>query len=171
MIDTTIVKKVYHSVILLPGNLENATKPAAPTSNGRYEYVGVDDTKGFTTYLRQIGPAEVVTQERVGSCGGYNYKMQVPHRLVFYNDIEKRDSDELIAKLTKAVISFPKIRLQRIITDRRDLLNQEAPAGSYKFKNSTFYAAVDFFVLLELQADTCDTVISCKGIDNPFCGV
>lgn len=167
VIATKFVTGVYHSVMMK--SLEGGgNKPAAPV-NGRYVYVGVDDRKGFSCYCRQSGAADVQDIEKIGGCNTKKYKFQIPHRLVFYHANETRSHDEIIAKLTGAVMKTPMIRIQKIINLPEEILRSEAPTGRFTFNENTFYVSIEFFVLLELQTNNCDEEIQCEKVPNPFC--
>lgn len=167
VLQTKFVTGIYHSVMLKP-IAEGGSKPAAPV-NRRYEYVGVNDVKGFSCYCRQVGSAEVLNAERLGGCNTKKYRFQILHRLVFYNDNEKRSHEEIIALLTRAVTKTNFLTLQKIVTIPEEILRSEVPTGRFTFKENTFYVAFDFFVLLDIQADNCEAEIKCEGIPNPFC--
>jgi len=163
---TRIVTGVYHSVKLQ--NKQGVTKPVAPI-NGIFEGVGPDDTKGFTAYCRQTGPADVDKFERIGGCNSKLYTFSVPHKIVFFCDEEKRDHDSLFAKLTAAVMNTKKVRIQRLMSIPEDILRTEAPNGRFDFREYTFYAAIDFLLLLDIAEDKCGEEITCEGTPNPFC--
>lgn len=169
VIDTGLVKSVYHSVILREID-KRGISPVAKI-NTSFKYVGIDDTKGFFAYCRQTGPLEVLEAEPIGGCQMKRYKTQIPHRLVFYNDTEKRSHDEIIAKLTKAVIGAMNIKLNKVHSDPKTILQSESPKAVFHYRPKTFYCAIDFFVLLKIQADTCETEFTCEDLQNPFCGV
>lgn len=167
VLQTKFVTGVYHSVMMKPLQ-EGGNKPAAPV-NGRFVYVGLDDTKGFTCYCRQTGSADVSGTELVGSCNRKIYTLDIPTRLVFFNANEKRSHDEIIALLVKAVIKTNSVRLQKIINTPDEILRSEAPTGRFQFRDTTFYVAIDFFVTLDLQTDSCIDEIKCEGVPNPYC--
>lgn len=169
VINTGLVKGVYHGVIMQ--NLYNGgIMPVAPV-NGRYVSVGVDDRKGFTAYCRVLGSLDVDNVEKIGGCDSKIYRTRLLHRLVFFNNSEKRDHDTLTGILLKAVMSSPKIVFQKAILIRDRLLSEEAPSGKFNFTENTFYLGIDFFVLLALQAENCEQEISCQQAENPFCRV
>lgn len=168
IIKTTFVKGVYHSVSMKP-LLKGASKPAAPV-DGRFKSVGVEDTEGFSCYCRQTGPLQVQKIEKVGSCNQNIHRSTVPHRLVFFNDIEKRDHDSLTAILMKAVMKTPKIHMVSVNTDPEAILKLEAPAGKFTFKIDTYYVCINFDVFLDVKADNCEQEIVCEGVANPYCG-
>lgn len=169
VIETKFVKNVYHTVTLQPRLTGGGVSPAAPVS-GRYIYVGVDDTNGFSCYCRQTGPLEVVKSEIIGGCNMKKYKTHVPHRLIFFNDNETRSHEDITSQIIKSVIGSAKIILSKVHINREDILKTEAPTGQFKFKAKTFYIAIDFFVVLDLQTDNCEEEIRCEEIENPYCG-
>lgn len=167
IIQTKFVTGVFHSVMMkpIPGG---GNKPAAPVKS-RYEYVGPDDKKGFSCYCRQSGSADVTEIEKIGGCTSKKYRFQVPHRIVFYNAIEKRDHEAIIAAMLKAVMKTNMTRVQKLVTIPEEILRSEAPTGRFQFTETTLYFAIEFFVLLDVQADTCEAEIKCEGVPNPFC--
>jgi len=168
VLQTKFVNEIYHSVLMKP-TPEGGNKPVAPV-NKRYIYVGLNDTKGFSCYCRQSGSGDVVSTESLGSCGGQKkYRFQVPTKLVFFNDNEERSHDDIIGKLVQAVIKTNFIRFQKITNNPDEILRSEAPTGKFQFKENTFYVALDFFLLLDIQVDNCTTEIQCEGIQNPYC--
>lgn len=167
VLQTKFVNEIYHSVMLKPIP-EGGTKPAAPV-NKRYKYVGLDDSKGFSCYCRTTGSSDVIDVEKIGGCNTKKHRFQVPTRLVFFNMNELRSHDEIIAILLKAVMKTNFIRLQKFITIPEEILRSEAPTGRFTFKENTFFLAIDFFLLLDIQTDNCTTEIQCEGVPNPFC--
>lgn len=169
ILQTKFVPNVYHSVMLKQIENGSGVKPAAPV-NGRYEYVGLDDTNGFSCYCRQNGPAEVIEAEKIGSCGMKKYRFKVPQRLVFFNENENRNHEDIQAKCLKAVMKTNMVTLQKLVTTPEEILRSESPTGRFKLKANSLYFAIEFFVLLDLLADNCESEIRCDGIDNPYCG-
>lgn len=167
IIATGLVKKIHHSVVLSP-LAEGGWKPEAPV-NGRFVYVGVDDTKGFTAYCRQNGSAEVTKIEKLGSCNKNLYTFQIPHKMVFYSRSDNRSHDDILSQLIKAMIGASDIKVQKVTNNPEDTMKTEVPTANIHFKEGSFYCSIDFFVLLKLQADTCEQEISCKAIKNPYC--
>jgi hypothetical protein len=166
VLQTKFVEGVYHSVMMKQD--KEGIRPAAPVQD-RWVYIGPDDTKGLYAYCRQTGSADVQSSERIGACNLKKYRFQVPHRIVFFHNSEDRDHEAIIAKITGAVMKTPFVLLQKIITIPDELLRSEAPTGKFKFKEKTLYFSIEFFVLLDLQTDTCEEEIKCSGIDNPYC--
>lgn len=167
VLQTKFVTGVYHSVMMKP--IEGGgIKPAAPIKN-RWAYVGPEDTKGFFCYCRQSGSADVQSSEKLGGCNTRKYRFQIPHRLVFFNASEKRNHEAIIAKITSAVMKTPFVTLQKIVTIPEEILRSEAPTGRFNFKENTLYFSIEFFVLLDLQTNTCEQEMKCEGVDNPFC--
>lgn len=167
ILQTKFVKEIYHSVILKRLD-DSGTKPVAPV-NGRFRFVGMDDKEGFTCYCRQTGSADVTESEKLGGCNSKKYRFQVPTRLVFFNQSEVRSHDDIISKLVGAVIKTNKIRVQKIINLPEDILRAESPTAKATLTEDSFYVAIDFFLLLDLQTDTCQEEIKCDGVPNPFC--
>lgn len=166
ILDTKVgISRVYHSVIVRP--TPEGRKPAAPVG-GKYIYVGVDDTSGFSCYCRPIEPINVNKSERKGSCSSKIFHTRTLHRLVFFHDHEDRLHDDLLGVLIKAVIKSG-VDLSRVHTNHEEILKAEAPTGRFTFEPSTFYAAIDFYLLLELTADNCPAEIRCEGLPNPYC--
>lgn len=168
LLQTKFFKQVYHSVTLQPRLQGGGYSPAAQV-NGRYVYVGPDDTKGFAAYVRQTGTMEVQGVKEALGGGQFRYKMKVPMRAVFFNDKEGRNFEDLTAALTKAIIKTPLVDLARINPLREDVLRNEVPSGAFKFKTSTYYVSIDFFIILFLQSDNCEQVLTCSDLANPFC--
>lgn len=167
VIETKFVTEVYHSVLMKPLP-EGGVKPAAPVHD-RFEYVGLDDSKGFNCYCRQNGSADVLKIEHLGGCNQKKYRFSVPHKLVLFNNDETRDHEAITANLIKAVMKTNYVSLQKVISIPDDILRSEAPTGRFKFQENTFYIAIDFFVLLDLVADNCEEEIKCTGVPNPYC--
>lgn len=167
VLQTKFVTGIYHSVMMKPVE-GGGSKPAAPV-NKRWKYVGPEDTAGFSCYCRQVGSADVQAVEKLGGCNTSKYRFQVLHRLVFFNASEKRSHDEIIAKITGAVMKTNMIRLQKIVNLPEELLRSEAPTGRFNFKENTLYFSIEFFVLLDLQTNTCEQEINCEGVQNPYC--
>ena len=167
IIQTKFVTGVFHSVMMKPVE-GGGMKPATPIGK-RWKYVGPDDTTGFSCYCRQNGSADVDSIEKIGGCNTKIYTLKVPQRLVFYNANEKRSHDEIIASMLKAVIKTNLVKFQKLVNIPEEVLRSEAPTGRFKFTDQTLYFAIEFFVLLDVQADTCETEIKCEGIPNPFC--
>lgn len=162
------MKGVYHSVRMKPLT-SGGFVPAAPV-NGKFIPVGIDDAKGFTCYVRQIGAAENVKEERIGGCGANKlYRFNVPHRVVFFNNKETRSHDEITSILLKAIMKTEFVKIQRVHINHEEILRAEAPTGRYGFAEATFYMAIDFFILLDTQTDNCDTEIQCEKVANPYC--
>jgi hypothetical protein len=166
VISTRLVTGIFHSVKMQ--TKDGISKPVAPI-NGIFEGVGIDDRKGFTAYCRQTGPADVDKTEKIGGCNSKIYTFSVPHKIVFFNQEEKRDHDTIMAKLTAAVMGTKSVRIQRLLTLPDDIIRTEAPNGRFNFREDTFYSAIDFLLLLKIGEDTCATEISCEGTPNPFC--
>lgn len=167
VLQTKFVTGVFHSVMMKPVD-GGGNKPAAPIKK-RYEYVGPNDKTGFSCYCRQSGSADVTDIEKVGGCNVKRHRFEIPHRIVFFSDGEKRDHETIIAAILKAVMKTNKVRIQKLVTIPEEILRSEAPTGRFQFKETTLYFAIEFFVLLDVQADTCEAEIKCEGVPNPFC--
>jgi len=167
ILDTHLLKNIYHSVTLQPRLQGGGYSPAAQVA-GRYVYIGPDDTKGFTGYVRQTGSADVQKRDQLGP-NMWRYLMNFPFRAVFFNNTEKRNFEDLTATLTKSIIKSPHVQLIRINPIREDVLRTEVPSGQFNFKTSTYYASIDFFIFLSLQTDNCEQVLSCIDLTNPYC--
>lgn len=167
ILETKFVTEVYHSVMLKPLD-QGGFKPMAPVAK-RWVPVGIDDTKGFTCYCRQTGSADVSQVENLGSCNLKKYRFQIAHKLVFYHEAEERNHDQIIAMLSSAVMKTNLLNVQKITTIPEDILRSEAPTSKFKLKDNTFYVSIDFFILLDLQANTCEQEIQCEAITNPVC--
>lgn len=149
---TGLVKKVFHSVQLLKD--DNGTMYPAYPKGGEYTYAGIDDTHGLFGYIRTNGDSQAVPL-KLQSCG-HTYTMTIPLRVVFFNDSEDRDFEWLTTKLIS--FTFKKaISLNRIITDKYRLKQEESPIFRAKFDGKTFYIAIDIFITLPLKPSDCET--------------
>jgi hypothetical protein len=169
ILQTKFLKNIYHSVTMQPRLEGGGSTPAANIGN-RFVYVGPDDTKGFNGYVRQTGSAEVQAKDAIGA-GQFRYRMKFPFRAVFFNEKETRNFEDLTAALTKAIIKTQHVELIRINPIREEVLKTEVPTGTFKIKTTTYYCSIDFFVLLSLQADNCEQVLSCSDLANPYCSL
>lgn len=166
IIDTGLTNRVFHSVTKLT-NEQGETYPVYPSGQDAFTYVGIDDTKMMTVYCRQIDDLRAGKVEAVGGCGQYIYRAVIPHRMVFFNDYEKRKQDDLIARFIDFVFT-PQIKLLKVIVDKDKLANLESTAKGFNFGNETFYAAIDFEVTVELKRNKCGDEIGCEQINNPY---
>lgn len=166
VIATGYVEKIYHSVIMNPTK-EGGKKPSA-FIDSRVTYLGPDDTKGFSCYCRETGPTEIRSEERLSSCNLKLFKLQTPFRMVFQNQIEERNHEEIISALIGAFSKTSKVKFVRLNSIALDLLAQETPTGSFTITENTFYQAIDFLLLLEIQGTTCETDTSCNNLENPY---
>lgn len=169
VIETKFVSGIYHSALLSEIEKGKGLMPVV-NLNGRYKYIGIDDTKGFFAYCRQTGPLEVLETRKIGGCQTKQYKTQIPQRLVFFNNHEERSHEDISAVLIKAVIGSVGVKLSKVYSDQRDILKQESPTLTFNFTQKTFYCAIDFFVLLTLQTDNCEQEMRCEGLQNPVTG-
>lgn len=169
VIKTKLVKNVYHSVQLRPLINGKGKAPAAKLDSQEWKYVGIDDTKGFSCYCRKIGAAEITKREMIGGCSSQILHTIAPHSLVFFNDVEKRSHDDITAKIIKAIMLTPNVRLQRIHDDFETIRGRECPTGKFNFTTYAYYTAFDFNLFLKLQVNNCEEEITCEGVKNPFC--
>jgi hypothetical protein len=168
IINTGYVTGVYHTVIQKKDS-KGHIYPVAPVGN-KFKPLGPNDSKGFYCYCRQVGTVDNIKEERIGGCNGKEYTLQIQHRLVFYNQDEERNHEDIFALMMKAVMSIgATVKFQKGITVPEQVAIVEAPTGKYSFQVTTFYRAIEFFVLLKLQADDCEAEIRCKGVANPYC--
>lgn len=152
ILSTGLVKKVFHSVQLLTN--ENGIMHPAYPKGGEFTYAGIDDTHGLFGYIRTNGDMAGVPL-KIGSCI-HAYTMTIPLRVVFFNDSEDRDFEWLTTKLIS--FTFQKsVSLNRIITDKYRLKQEESPIFREKFDGKTFYIAIDIFITLPLKPSDCET--------------
>ncbi len=162
---TGIVKKIYHDVTILEE--DNGFKYPVYREGEEFVYVGIDDTKIMSCYLRQTGPVQNTKTEFI-SANQKLYKIRVPYRLVLFNDFEKRNFDQLQIALMKIMYS-ENIFLDKIITNSDDLLNIETSPKNFHLGGTSFYCAFDFFVISSIAEERCPTEISCSDLQNPIC--
>lgn len=150
---TGLVKKFFHSVQLLKNEQSAILYPAYPLGN-EYTYSGIDDTRGLFGYIRTNGDI-AGTSFKIASCER-SYSMSAPMRVVFFNDNEDRNQEELIRRLS--TFTFLKnVSLIRIITDKFRLVKEESPIFRQNFDGKTFYAAFDVLVTFILLPSDCET--------------
>ncbi len=164
LLNTGLVQKIYHSVII---HEQGDNRYPAYRVGDEWHYTGVDDTKIMGCYLRQTGDLQNARTEHVTSCEKF-YITRVPYRLVFFNDHETRNHDDLQVKIMNIVFEKD-IEFVRFINDKTRLANEETALKGFNFGGNTFYAALDFFVLIRLTRNNCGTEISCGEIENPIC--
>lgn len=149
---TNIIKKVFHSVQLLRSEDSNVLYPVYPIG-AEYSFAGLDDTAGLFAYIRINGDI-TTTALRVGSCAG-GYRGVAPLRVVFFNDSEDRNHEDLIDQLA-AFTFLSNVALVRIITDKYRLLREESPLFRAKFDAKTFYIAIDVNAAFEYLPNSCE---------------
>lgn len=152
IIKTGLVSKVFHSCEQLKTPDSQLLYPAYKRG-GEYVYTGIDDTKGLFAYIRNNGDA-VGVPLKIDSCSK-SYTMTAPLRVVFFNDYEKRDFNELTTWLSSFTF-LTNVNLVRVITDKFRLTREESPLFRESFDGQTFYIAFDVTVSFVLLASECD---------------
>lgn len=165
LIDTNLIKEVFHSVEIV--ETDNKRFPAYPIESGDLVYVGVDDTKIMNCYIRQVNDLRIDRVEKISSSVS-EYETVIPHRIVFFNDHEKRNQDDLI-KIFIGVAFLPGVRLKSVIVDKEKLLQLETKPHGFKFDSKTFYSAIDIDIVFRLRRNNCEEEIGCENIKNPYC--
>lgn len=161
IIKTGLVTKVFHSCQLLSDD-QKKLYPAYQRG-AEFTYTGIDDAKGLFAYIRNNGDL-VGVPLKIQSCSR-SYDMAAPLRVVFFNDNEDRNHEDLITKL--APLSFlTGVTLQRIITDKYRLVREESDIFRERFDGKTFYVAFDLLVAFLLLPSTCPTNV-CETFVNP----
>lgn len=166
ILDTGLTYRVFHSVKKFEDVNEGTTYPVYPSGIDEFTYVGIDDTKHMTVYCRQIDDLRVVKPELIAS-SLYNYRVAIPHRMVFFNDFEKRNQDDLLSRFIQFAF-LPNIKLLRVIVDKERLANMESTAKGFNFGDETFYAAIDFEIALTLSQQNCEIELTCDSLTNPY---
>lgn len=158
-----LVKKVFHSVQLLRDENNNITYPAYP-KGAEFVYSGIDDTHGLFAYIRTNGDYTGVPF-KITSCAR-SYTMTAPMRIVFFNDGEDRDHEELIRQIS--VFTFMQnVNLVRIVKDKYRLVKEESPLFRASIDAKTFYVAIDVNVtFILLPSDCADS--KCIVYPNPL---
>lgn len=168
IIATGLVKEIFHSVLIR--DIQGNKKPLVPVE-GSFINVGPDDTQKFLTYCRANGPIDFEQEEKIGAQKKILW-IRIPHKIVFFNDDEPRDHDQLTGTFIQAVVGTPGIRFARAYTIPDQILQTETN-GQYTFTPSTYYSAIDFSLLLKLQANDCEAEFgfsfNCNDLKNPFC--
>lgn len=152
IVATGLVKKVFHSCQLLK-NDQNQTMYPAYQRGAEYTYSGIDDTHGLFSYIRTNGDM-VGSPEKLQSCGR-TYKMLAPLRVVFFNDNEDRNQEELMRMLGTFTF-MQNVNLVRIITDKFRLVKEESNLFRERFDGKTFYIAFDITVAFILLPSDCE---------------
>lgn len=165
LINTGLVKEVFHSVEII--ETDNSRFPAYPATDGELVYIGVDDSKIMNCYVRQTDDLRTGKRDQISS-NVFEYEVTIPHRVVFFNDHEKRNQDDLI-QIFVGIAFLPGVNLKRVIVDKEKLLQLETKPSGFKFDNSSFYAAIDIEITFRLQRNNCLQQITCASIGNPYC--
>lgn len=158
ILETGLVKKFFHSVQLLKDEKRQILYPAYP-SGAEYTYSGIDDSRGLFGYIRTNGDMSGAPF-KIASCDR-SYTVTAPMRVVFFNDNEDRNQEELIRRLTTFTF-LRNVNLVRIITDKFRLVTEESPVFRENFDGKTFYVAFDIqvtFILLPSDCESDDCII------------
>lgn len=162
IIATGLTKKVFHSCQLLK-NSDSVTMYPVYQRGAEFTYAGIDDAKGLFAYIRTAGDI-VGVPFKLSSCER-TYTMTAPMRVVFFNDNEDRNHEELIRQL--GTFTFLKnVNLVRIITDKFRLVKEESQVFREKFDGKTFYVAFDVSVTFILLPSDCEKT-DCLTYPNP----
>lgn len=164
IVGTGLVKKVFHSCQLLKDQNMITLYPAYQRG-AEFTYAGIDDTKGLFAYIRTNGDLVGVPFKK-SSCDRA-YTMTAPLRVVFFNDNEERNQEELVRKLSTFTF-MQGVSLVRIITDRFRLVKEESQLFREKFDGKTFYVAFDVSVTFILLPSDCERS-DCQTYANPIC--
>lgn len=160
---TGMVEKVFHNCQLLK-NEESQTLYPVYQRGADFIYSGLDDTIGLFAYIRTNGDMSGVPM-KIQSCGR-DYSMTSPLRVVFFNDNETRNHEELIRQLASFTF-MQNVTLQRIITDKFRLVREESPLFRESFDGKTFYIAFDIAVTFILLPSDCEKK-TCIAHPNPL---
>jgi hypothetical protein len=163
IIATELVQKVFHSCHLHKD--ENSTTMYPVYQAGReFTYAGIDDAVGLFAYIRTNGDI-IGAPFKLNSCD-HAYTLTIPLRVVFFNDNESRNHEELTRQL--GTFAFLKgVNLVRIITDRIRLVKEESPIFRANFDAQTFYVAFDINATIQMMANTCASK-ACATYLNPI---
>lgn len=151
IIKTGLVGKVFHSCQLLKDDQQRTMYPAYHVGN-EFTYAGIDDAKGLFAYIRTNGDAQAVPL-KITSCQGA-YTVTAPLRVVFFNDNEDRNQDELATRLMSFTF-LQNVFLVRVVNDRQRLVREESQIFRERFDGKTFYVAVDINVTFILLPSDC----------------
>ena len=162
IISTGLVSKVFHSVTLLRDENSKVLYPVYQLGSD-FVYSGIDDAKGLFAYIRHNGDMAGVPF-KIDSCGR-NYTMTAPMRVVFFNDNETRDHEELVRQLGSFTF-LSGLTLTRIVTDKFRLVKEESAIFREKFDGTTFYVAFDINATFILLPGDCETN-ACPVHPNP----
>jgi hypothetical protein len=162
IINTGLVTKVFHSCELLRNDQSQTLYPAYMLGK-EFVYTGIDDAKGLFAYIRTNGDT-VSVPFKMDSCAK-SYTMTVPMRIVFFNDNESRDFQEL-TRLLSSFTFLANVNLVRIITDKFRLIREESPMFRENFDAQTFYVAFDITLTFVLLPSDCEPNV-CPIYQNP----
>jgi hypothetical protein len=162
IIKTGLVTKVFHSCELLRNDQSQTLYPAYMLGK-EFVYTGIDDAKGLFAYIRTNGDT-VSVPFKMDSCAK-SYTITVPMRVVFFNDNESRDFQEL-TRLLSSFTFLTNVNLVRIITDKFRLVREESPMFRENFDGQTFYVAVDITLTFVLLPSDCEPNV-CPIYQNP----
>lgn len=164
LLATGLVRRVYHSCMLLKNKGGELLYPAYPRG-AELSYTGIDDQQGLFAYLRSSG--DIVTQRAlIGGCE-HGYEVSAPLRVVCFSDPEDRDFGYLLTKLLSFTF-LPFVQLQRITDDKYKLLREESDHLRGNFDGKTFYLAFDVTLNFVLLPNTCEQA-ACTASPNPVC--
>lgn len=163
IIATELVTKVFHSCQLLR-NQESQILYPAYQRGAEFTYAGIDDTRGLFAYIRTAGDM-VAVPLKIQSCAR-TYEVTAPLRVVFFNDNESRDHEELVRQLA-AFTFLTGVNLVRVITDKFRLIREESSLFREKFDGKTFYIAFDVSLTFILLPSDCETT-ECLVNTNPI---
>lgn len=162
IIATGLVGKVFHTCQLLK-NENGQTMYPAYQRGAEFTYAGIDDAKGLFGYIRTNGD-QIGVPFKMNSCGR-TYTMTAPMRVVFFNDGEDRDHEELVRQLSTFTF-IESVTLVRIITDKFRLVREESNLFRERFDGKTFYVAFDITVTFVLLPSDCERK-ECLVYPNP----
>jgi len=157
------VGTVFHSCELIEDD-KGVKFPAYKIGNEQY-YVGPDDTRKMFAYIRSLGAATRVREDKEGSCAKM-YLMQAPCRIVVFQDHTSQDFDSLIRRLLK-VTFISNVSLISFNNNAFQLGKQESPIGKFAFDATTFYLAIDVLIKFWIFPNQCEDE-SCPVYPNPI---
>ncbi len=164
LLSTGIVQRIYYDVTL--EKIATGTVPVYPSGGDDLENIGQDDRQKMGCYLRQTGDAVNNKTEFVHS-DQKSYRVRVPYRMVFFNDYEERNADDLQALIMQLMFDY-NIEFSKMVTDKSNLVSQEGEIVGFKFGKQTFYCAIDFNAFFTLYKTNCAVQIGCKSLPNPL---
>lgn len=164
LLATGLVTQVFHSVELIKDTTNDNFLPAFPVG-AEYSDITDLDKLGRFAYIRQNGDA-TAAPEKIGSCGK-DYFLNVPLRIVVYNDREDKDFNVLQARLGSFAF-LPRVTLLRVRVDKYALSREETNMRRENFDGNVFYVAYDISVQSLYLRSTCE-VNECQTYPNPIC--